>query len=401
MKKKKHSILSHEDFYFTKKYITSTSKSLELLKADSLETHFWIYELHSQIQKKAGDRCVLKGGASTQLYLPVNLQRCTNDIDCATDLSRSELKKLMGSINNDFSQNYIYTSYKEYIPKHFKSHNSIPMMTFIFNAPFVINSKRRMRYPGLKIDFLFLDLNSLHKTTISNGETLGLTLCYKPIAIDKYSTISDKLITLASNSLGLERYKLEGLYKNVYDLYCLISTYNDLKSFKIISQRIQESLSMEIEMKHGKPINIIGLLDDILYTTYDIATFSLVISHSELAFEIIRFQEDTLQRDMREMLNTDMWSIMCSYLYIWVFSLKNYILNNNYATLEGINIVLDEYQYYLSLGKKQRRELKAELKRKIKSKTSEFVLEGTGHPLRLMYLDYILTHMNPNSLKKN
>ena len=303
----------------------------------------------------------------------------------------------MYSIKDDFYKNNIYSSYIEYVPRSVKLHGrTIPMMTFIFDLPFQFNKKKWVRHPGIKIDFLFLDMKKLHKTELLHGETLGLNLSYTPITIDKHSTISDKLITLASKSLGLERNKLEGIYKNIYDLYWLINTYNDLESFKIISQRIKESLSIEIEMKNGKPITVDELLEDILCTIYDIATVSLLQSSSELPFPIMRFKEESLQKEFRNSLNTDMWSVMSLYLYIWAFSLKTYISSKDHSKLEGINTVIDKYDYYLSLIKNERRMFKRELKERVTSRDPLLNLEGTGNPLRLIYLDYILTNMKPN-----
>ena len=275
-------------------------------------------------------------------------------------------------------------------------HRIIPMMTFIFDIPFVFKTKKRIRYPGIKIDFLFLNISKLHKTKLISNETLGLKLNYVPIAIDKYSTISDKLITLASNSLGLENFKLEALYKNIYDLYCLINTYNDLESFKIISDRIKDSLNIELEMKKGEYITVDLLLKDILFTLYDIATFSLKINHSELPWQIKKFQDNTMQKEVREKLNVDMWSVMCLYLYIWVFSIKTYINDKDYSKLQGINSVIDQYEYFSSLMKKERRAFKRDLKDQIKIKDPNLILEGTGNPLRLIYLNYILDNLKPN-----
>jgi len=394
------SVLCHPNSSFTSRHIKNASKILGLSYKESLETHIWIYELHSQIQKRAGNRCVLKGGASAQLYLPIDCQRCTADLDCATDLSSKELLKIMYSIKDDFYKNSIHCSYIEYIPRSVKLHGrTIPMMTFIFDLSFKFSKKKWLRHPGIKIDFLFLDLKRLHKTEVLYGETLGLNLSYTPIAIDKYSTISDKLITLASKSLGLDKNKLEGIYKNIYDLYWLINTYNDLETFKTISLRIKESLSIEIEMKNGTPVTIDKLLEDILCTIYDIATVSLLQSSSELPFSIVRFKEEHLQKEFRDSLNTDMWSVMSLYLYIWVFSLKTYICNKDYSKLEGLNTVIDQYNYYLSLIKNQRRIFKRELKQKIISKDPLSNLEGTGNVLRLLYLDYILSGMRPTFLK--
>lgn len=400
MRRNSRSVLCHPNSNFTSRHIKNASKILGLSYKESLETHIWVYELHSQIQKRSGDRCVLKGGASAQLYLPIDYQRCTADLDCATDLTPKQLNKIMYSIKEDLYKNNIHSSYIEYIPRSVKLHGrTIPMMTFIFDLPFHFSKKKWLRHPGIKADFLFLNLEELHKTEVLYGETLGLNLSYAPVTIDKYSTISDKLITLASKTLGLERNKLEGIYKNIYDLYWLINTYNDLESFKIISLRIKESLSIEIEMKNGSPITIAELLEDILCNLYDIATVSLLQSSSELPFPIIRFKEESLQKEFRDSLNTDMWSAMSLYLYIWIFSLKTYISNKDCSKLEVLNTVIDKYDYYLSLPKKERRMFKRELKQQITSKDSLLNLEGTGNVLRLLYLDYILSTMRPSFLK--
>lgn len=397
MVRKSKTVLCHPSTNFTKGYIKSAAKELGIFNKYALEDHIWVYELHSQIQKRTKNRCVLKGGASTQLSLPMSFQRLTADIDCATDLSKKELEKVMHSIKDDFNKNGIHCNYKEYIPREVKIHGrTIPMMTFIFDIPFVFNSWKRQRYPGLKIDFLFLDLEKLHVTRLSKCETLGLKLSYKPIVIDKYSTISDKFLTLAPNLSGLQRNQLDSIYKNIYDLYCLINSNNDLESFIIISERIKESLETEIKMKNASPISIETLLNDILYSTYDIATFSLIENCSELPIQIIRFQEASMSESTRQILNTDMWSIMALYLYIWVFSLKSFILEENYYRLEGINIVIDEYEYYRSLGKKERRAFKRVLKSRINSKAPLLNLQDTGHPLRLICLDYVLSNMRPD-----
>lgn len=396
MARNKKTVLSHPSTNFTKGYIKSVSRNLGILNYYTLEDHIWIYELYSQIQKRAKDRCVLKGGASTQLHLPLEFQRLTADIDCATTLSRKELEKVMHSIKDDFNKAGIHCSYKEYIPKDVRLHGrTIPMMTFIFHIPFVFNSWKRQRYPGLKLDFLFLDIEKLNTTKLSNCKTLGLELSYAPIVIDQYSTISDKFLTLSPKLSGFQRNQLDKIYKNIYDLYCLVNTYNDLKSFKIISERFKESLEAEITMKNANPIHMETFLEDILCTTYDIAILSLSENYSELPIEVFRFQEVSMTKDTRQSLNTDMWSIMSLYLYIWVFALKNYIFQKDYSKLEGINVVLNEYSYYKSLVKKERRAFKRFLKTRISSKAPLLNLESTGNPLRLIYLDYILANMKP------
>lgn len=393
MARKSSSVFCHPLSNFTKQHIKSVSKDYDILYKDNLESHIWVYELYSQIQKRCGNNCVLKGGASAQLFLPLNLQRLTKDIDCATDLSPKELFNVMHSIKNSYMSGKFYTNYKEYIPKRIKREgHDIPMMTFIYDIPFQYQTKMKTRYPGLKIDFLFLDTKILHKTKIEAGETLGLKLNYTPIIIDKYSTISDKLLTLAFTTLGLETYKLDALYKNIFDLSCLLKVCNDFTSFKIISERIEESLQHEIEMKNGKKVRMKEFLEDVLSTLFNLSLTNMSIEYNNILPTLKWFGEQYFQEKVRDILTADLWSILCLHLYIWTYALMTYTLSKNYSPLNGINIVLDELDYFISLDKKGRRKHKAELKRRIIIKEPGLNVDATGSPLRLMYLDYILTY---------
>jgi hypothetical protein len=89
--------------------------------------------------------------------------------------------------------------------------------------------------------------------------------------------------------------------------------------------------------------------------------------------------------------------------HIWVYELHSQIqkrAGDRCVLIGGINTVIDEYDYYLSLVKKERRMFKRELKERITSRDSLLNLEGTGNSLRLIYLDYILSNMKPSLLKK-
>jgi hypothetical protein len=392
MARKSSSVFIHPFNYFERHNIKSYSKENGLLYKDNLESHIWIYELHGQIQKRCGESCVLKGGASTQLHLPLNLQRLTNDIDCATDLTSKELFGVMKSIKDNYIRGRFYTSYEEYIPKFVKSGGrTVPMMTFIYDIPFQYKTKMRQTFPGLKLDFLFLDTKTLHKETLKTPETLGLKLKYNPICIDKYSTFSDKLLTLATSTLGLEAHKIDALYKNVYDLSCLLKVCNDLESFIIISERMKESYHHEIEVKNGMKVSIDTFFRDILDSLLYLSLTNMLTEYNKILPTLLWFGEQTLQEENRAVLNADLWSILCLYLYIWTYALMEYNSGEDYSKLYGLNSVLDQYDYYLSLQKKERRKHKNDLKTRILNKEPNLNISATGNPLRLMFLDYIFT----------
>lgn len=390
---KKSSVFTHPFDYFTKQHIRTYAKENDIIYKDNLESHIWVYELHSQLQKRCGDRVVLKGGASTQLHLPVNLQRLTNDLDCATDLSRKELFDVMRSIKEDYIKAKFHTGYEEYIPKSIKRDgHTIPMMTFIYDIPFAYQTKMRQRYPGMKIDLLFLDTKSLHTTKLKPVETLGLKLKYSPFCIDKYSTTSDKLLTLATETLGLEANKLDALYKNVYDLSCLLKVTDDLESFKIISERLKISVQHEIDVKNASHVTIEEFFKDLLDSILYLSLTNMTEDYNRILPNLKWFGEQALPGETRTMLSADLWSILCLHLYVWTYALRDYTLSNDYSRLIGIDVILSEYDFYISLSKKDRRKYKSELKKRILEKEPVLNVDATGNPLRLMYYDYILTY---------
>ena len=71
-----------------------------------MELFLWDLELFLQIQKRLGEHIVLKGGAATQFYLPIEAQRTSVDIDmifCGTD---EEVKNTLDDITAGFEVLY-------------------------------------------------------------------------------------------------------------------------------------------------------------------------------------------------------------------------------------------------------------------------------------------------------
>ena len=46
-----------------------------------IELFIWDLEMFLQLQKRLGEKIILKGGAATQFYIPVAAQRTSIDID--------------------------------------------------------------------------------------------------------------------------------------------------------------------------------------------------------------------------------------------------------------------------------------------------------------------------------
>lgn len=73
--------LFHERKDFERETFAKRMEKLGFKNMARMELFLWDLELFLQIQSILGDRIVLKGGAATQFYLPVEMQRTSVDID--------------------------------------------------------------------------------------------------------------------------------------------------------------------------------------------------------------------------------------------------------------------------------------------------------------------------------
>lgn len=392
---KSEALFIHNYKNFKKESILGIAADFGFSRKDIVESHLWVYEVFAQIQKYTKERCVLKGGACAQLYLPLNVQRCTADIDAYTDLTPDELNALMLSIRYKFNMGKFYCSYKEYTPAFINSDRKLPLKTFLLFMPFIFKKGKRKEPPWLKIDFLFFDTNMLHSNIISKGETLGLKLNYSPICISPYALICDKLLTFAVNSIGLELYKIDGFYKNVYDLFYLINSYADIESFKNIASEFSHSISIEAGIKNIDSIDPNELLTDIMHTLYNMFTIDLRKDFKNPHKKLIKFEESVIQENIREKLDSDTWAMMEMYIYLFSASLHYYLSFKNIEKLKFVDEIINMYEYYNSLPLEHKNAYLKKLRSEIALIDSRLYLGIITEPLRIIYLHYILHNKYP------
>ncbi len=386
----KNTFFINDPVVFTKKGISSIANAYGLNNKEILEGHLWVYEILAHVQQLTGEACLLKGGGCAQLYLPVEYQRCTVDLDIATSLEDEDLKMVLKSIAQKFNKSKFYIDYKKYIPESVKlTGQIIPMATYFLYIPFVFKQKKKKRVPILKIDFLFKDTSMLKKTYISQSETFGLKLNYSPITISLEEIICDKLLTLALTTVGLDPYKIVSVYKNIYDLYYLANSYNNISTFTAIKDQFPLNLLLEFETKGLTPINIKVIFEDILTALYKIATGDLQEDPRNMPKKIQRFQGENLQQSINDILDVDYWSIMCMYLYIWTYALESYMLRQDSSPLKIINSIIEEDERLWNLPMEVRNKYIEDLKGKIRTLEPSLNLSSTGNLLRLLYIYHI------------
>ena len=98
-----------------------------------MELFLWDLELYLQIQQRLGDRIVLKGGAATQFYLPVEAQRTSVDIDMLFYGKYDEIGTVLDDIRKDLSDDEGLFEFKEYFPDNPKT--GLPLHTYFATVP--------------------------------------------------------------------------------------------------------------------------------------------------------------------------------------------------------------------------------------------------------------------------
>src|ERR1700683_5176808 len=71
---------------------------------NKVEAFAWDLEIYGHLQQYLGDAVVLKGGAATQLYLPVELQRTSVDIDIICTATIQEFERVTEEILSRLSR---------------------------------------------------------------------------------------------------------------------------------------------------------------------------------------------------------------------------------------------------------------------------------------------------------
>lgn len=107
--------------------------------------------------KKLGDKIILKGGAATQLYVPVTSQRTSIDIDMICLASRDEVHQIISEIENKFAGVEDYCKFRLYAPKNPKL-GLDAMETYFQTVPSICNEQELFATKGKqeeKIEFIF------------------------------------------------------------------------------------------------------------------------------------------------------------------------------------------------------------------------------------------------------
>ncbi|MFQ6124203.1 MAG: nucleotidyl transferase AbiEii/AbiGii toxin family protein [Candidatus Heimdallarchaeota archaeon] len=214
-------LLIHGSKAFSEEELSRRAEKYGFSQPQILELFAWDYELTTQLQELSNE-LVLKGGAVAQLYLPPELQRGSVDIDIITPLGEDDLNQRIKKLSRKIRRSISPFQIKRYSPK--TPQVNIPLSTYHVILPSVFQESC-----SIKIDVLTSQLG--FPTMVLRGvETFALQVS-KVKTLSLGTLIGDKLLTLARETIGMERE--EHYPRQIYDIEMLTFKRGDLTQIEI------------------------------------------------------------------------------------------------------------------------------------------------------------------------
>lgn len=186
------------------------------------ELFIWDVEMFLQLQKKLGDKIILKGGAATQFYIPITSQRTSIDIDMICLANREEVHKAISDIEAEFNGEGEYCKFRLYEPKNPKLGLN-ELETYFETVPSICDSQELYASRGkqeVKIEFMFSECEHKIKK-IKHPELFALETekAFNVLAFE--NLFADKLTTLGPNTIGVSDERADEQFKQIYDVITL------------------------------------------------------------------------------------------------------------------------------------------------------------------------------------
>lgn len=263
--------LFHNQTAFEREHLQQRMELFGFKNIARMELFLWDLELFLQIQKRLGSHIVLKGGAATQFYLPVEAQRTSVDIDmifCGTD---EDVQITLNNITEDLKDEGDFFQFHEYIPKNPKT--NLPMHTYFVDVPSVLSDKERHASQGtvdkqeLKIEFI-MDTEDWKYTKKTGDNIFAVQSEFEYQLLPVSHLFADKFTTIGCNTIGVQNDRMDEQVKQFYDVVML--TIYQLEELDINEIREKYLKRAEIEWYDRKesPYNLQEVIADVRKQLY-------------------------------------------------------------------------------------------------------------------------------------
>ena len=228
------------------------------------ELFIWDLEMFLQLQKKLGDKILLKGGAATQFYIPITAQRTSIDIDMICLATREEVHKAISEIEVEFNGEEEYCKFRIYKPKNPKL-GLEALETYFVTVPSVCDGKELFTSKGkqeVKIEFLFSN-HEYAINKIKQPELFALETEKEFNVLALENLFADKLTTLGPTTIGVSDERADEQFKQIYDVITLFISNMDriIINKEYVKASYEKVANIECQM-HNIPYDPDNLFKD-------------------------------------------------------------------------------------------------------------------------------------------
>lgn len=261
----------HDETAFSREYLQNRMEMYGFKNMSRMELFLWDLELFLQIQKRLGEHIVLKGGAATQFYLPIEAQRTSVDIDmifCGTD---EQVQNTLNDITKELGEGSEFFLFKEHIPKNPKT--NLPMHTYHVDVPSVLSYKERNAEEGvvdkqeLKIEFIMEseDWEHIRKT---GKDIFAVESEFEYQLLPISHLFADKLTTIGCHTIGVQDDRMDEQIKQFYDVAMLTIYRLDELDIKEVRRKYLKRAEKEWYDRKGSAYDIQEIIADVRKQLY-------------------------------------------------------------------------------------------------------------------------------------
>jgi len=279
--------LIHDVRYFTKEEILNRAEKYEFPNPLAVELFLWDCELAAQLQHICDDM-ILKGGTAAQLYLPLEKQRGSRDIDVTTSLGSADVHETILKASKSLEG---VVAFEQYTP--LKPVPDLPLVTYLARTSDKLDETKELE---VKIDISY-DNPKLPCLTLEDVQTYAVTV-ERMKCLTAGALMGDKLLTLAKKSVGL---KIESDYpKQIYDMDALLES-GRISIDTIVDMVTSVKTLTPIEASF-RNINVtpIDALRDVIETMNEYSEVDTSGADTKVKGDIERFQQFYVNKTQRK-----------------------------------------------------------------------------------------------------
>lgn len=292
--------LLHDVACFSSERLRARAEEMGFTQVTEVETFAWVLEIYGQLQAVAGEGFLLKGGTAAQLYIPLERQRASVDIDLLAHIEPEAARDVLDEVSRRLASDLPYFTFEEYTPP--QPDVALPLQTFLVTVPSSLRQTAQTeagQIPGrsIKVDVFFLK-EPVEHTWLEAVRTFALDLAFSPRCLAIGPLIGDKLLTLATRSVGIPEARADDLPKQLYDLDNLTRLALSEADIEELVAAVRTLVDVESSFR-GIQVTVSQVLDHIQEPLRAFSALDLREGDPDLKRYVLNLQSQYLREPMR------------------------------------------------------------------------------------------------------